>query len=166
MVCIGVFLWVLFVVFTWGLDNDTLNKIQNLQQEKDELQAQLNESSQTTIIRFCNQTRGKTINLAMGYWDGNNGTELRTKGWLIIAPSGCEEVNLERSYTGNVYIYGQSGTIFWESNLPDSSFCVNVLKGFNFPNANQMPCNEIGERKVQMKVFAVTPGITLWNLEE
>ncbi|WP_302184700.1 DUF1036 domain-containing protein [Planktothrix pseudagardhii] len=106
------------------------------------------------------------MNLAVGYWDGNNGTELRTKGWLTIYPSRCEEVDLGRRYTGDVYMYGQSGTKFWNSNLPNLSFCVNSLRGFDFINANQMPCNEIGERKVQMKVFAVTPGITLWNLEE
>ncbi|MBE9142575.1 DUF1036 domain-containing protein [Planktothrix mougeotii] len=158
---------VFFMGLKLGLDNNRLNlKIQNLQRERDELQAQLDQLRQTTIVRFCNQTRGETINLAVGYWDGNNGTKLRTKGWLTIYPSRCEEVDLGRSYTGNVYMYGQSGTRFWNSNLPDLSFCVHSLREFDFINANQMPCNEIGERKVQMKVFAVTPGITLWNLEE
>ncbi|MFZ4442395.1 MAG: DUF1036 domain-containing protein [Planktothrix agardhii] len=167
IVCIWVFLWVFFISFTRGLDNNTLNlKIQNIQREKDELQAQLNQSGQTTIVRFCNQTRDQTINLAVGYWDGNKGTELRTKGWLIIYPSGCQEVDLARSYTGNVYIYGQSGTRFWNSNLPDLSFCVNSLRGFDFINANQMPCNEIGQRKVMMKSVGVAPGITRWNLDE
>lgn len=158
---------VLFMGLKLGLDNNRLNlKIQNLQRERDELQAQLKQLRQTTIVRFCNQTHGETIYLAVGYWDGNNGTELRTKGWLTIYPSGCQQVDIGRSYTGNVYMYAQSGTRFWNSDLPDLSFCVNVLKGFDFPNANQMFCNDIGERKVQMKVFAVTPGITLWNLEE
>jgi len=158
---------VFFMGLKLGLDNNRLNlKIQNLQRERDELQAQLKQLRQTTIVRFCNQTHGETIYLAVGYWDGNNGTELRTKGWLTIYPSGCQQVDIGRSYTGNVYMYAQSGTRFWNSDLPDLSFCVNVLKGFDFPNANQMFCNDIGERKVQMKVFGVTPGITLWNLEE
>jgi len=158
---------VFFMGLKLGLDNNRLNlKIQNLQRERDELQAQLKQLRQTTIVRFCNQTHGETIYLAVGYWDGNNGTELRTKGWLTIYPSGCQQVDIGRSYTGNVYMYAQSGTRFWNSDLPDLSFCVNVLKGFDFPNANQMFCNDLGERKVQMKVFAVTPGITLWNLGE
>jgi hypothetical protein len=158
---------VFFAGLKLGLHIISLNlKIQNLQRERDGLQAQLDQLHQTTIVRFCNQTHGETINLAVGYWDGNNGTELRTKGWLTIYPSRCEEVDLGRSYTGNVYMYGQSGTKLWASNLPDLSFCVNMFKGFDFINANQMFCNDIGERKVQMKVFAVTPGITLWNLEE
>ena len=39
---------------------------------------------------------------------------------------------------------------------------------FDFINANQMPCNEIGEKKVMMKAFVVTvtPGTTVWNLGE
>jgi len=158
---------VFFVGLKLGLHIISLNlKIQNLQRERDGLQTQLDQLRQTTIVRFCNQTHGETINLAVGYWDGNNGTKLRTKGWLTIYPSRCEEVDLERRYTGDVYMYGQSGTKFWNSDLPDLSFCVNVFKGFDFPNANQMFCNDLGERKVQMKVFGVTPGITLWNLEE
>lgn len=166
---IWVFLWVFFVSFMRVLDNNTLNlEIQDLQGEKDELQTQLDQLSQTTIVRFCNQTRGETINLAVGYWDGNNGTELRTKGWLTIYPSKCEEVDVGKSYTGSVYMYGQSETRFWNSNLPDLSFCVNSLRVFDFINANQMPCNEIGEKKVMMKAFVVTvtPGITVWNLGE
>jgi hypothetical protein len=52
--------------------------------------------------------------------------------------------------------------------LPDLSFCVNSLRVFDFINANQMPCNEIGEKKVMMKAFVVTvtPGTTVWNLGE
>lgn len=158
---------VFFAGLKLGLHIILLNlKIQNLQRERDDLQAQLDQLHQTTIVRFCNQTRGETINLAVGYWDGNNGTELRTKGWLTIYPSKCEEVDIGKSYTGNVYMYGQSGTRFWNSTLPDLSFCVNSLRGFDFINANQMPCNEMGQRKVMMKVFAVTPGTTVWNLEE
>lgn len=160
---------VFFMGLKLGLDNNRLNlKIQNLQRERDELQAQLKQLRQTTIVRFCNQTRGETINLAVGYWDGNNGTELRTKGWLTIYPSKCEEVDVGKSYTGSVYMYGQSETRFWNSNLPDLSFCVNSLRVFDFINANQMPCNEIGEKKVMMKAFVVTvtPGTTVWNLGE
>ncbi|BBD55922.1 hypothetical protein NIES204_32410 [Planktothrix agardhii NIES-204] len=164
-----VFSLVFFAGLKLGLHIISLNlKIQNLQRERDGLQTQRDPLPQTTIVRFCNQTRGETINLAVGYWGGNNGTELRTKGWLTIYPSKCEEVDVGKSYTGSVYMYGHSETRFWNSNLPDLSFCVNSLRVFDFINANQMPCNEIGEKKVMMKAFVVTvtPGTTVWNLGE
>jgi uncharacterized membrane protein len=134
-----------------------------LQEERDQLQSKVNQFEKNTSINFCNKTPSKTIAAAFAYWDGKG---LTSRGWWIVKPGKCTEIDVEQNYRGNVYIHGtyNRGEGSWGAG--DSSFCVDIVNAFKMANSDKASCSGGNLKQVTMSEFAVSPGTNNWDFKD
>lgn len=135
----------------------------SLQEERDRLQSKVNEFEKETYVSFCNKTPSKTIAAAFAYWDGKG---LTSRGWWVVDPGKCQEVNLEQNYRGTLYVHGtyNRGESNWGSGK--YSFCVDIINSFKIPNSDKASCSGGSLRQVTMSELAVSPGTNNWDFND
>lgn len=144
-----------------------VNKLEDqngsLEEERDRLQSKVNEFEKKTYINFCNKTSSKKIAAAFAYWDGKG---LRSKGWWVVDPGKCQEVNLEQNYRGILYVHGSynRGESNWDSGK--YLFCVDIINKFDIANSDKASCSGGSLKQVTMSEFAVSPGTNNWNFND
>ncbi|MGB8687855.1 MAG: DUF1036 domain-containing protein, partial [Microcoleus sp.] len=135
----------------------------SLQEKRDQLQSKVNEFEKETYVSFCNKTPSKTIAAAFAYWDGKG---LTSRGWWVVDPGKCQEVNLEQNYRGTLYVHGtyNRGESNWGSGK--YSFCVDIINSFKIPNSDKASCSGGSLRQVTMSELAVSPGTNNWDFND
>ncbi|NJS16938.1 MAG: DUF1036 domain-containing protein [Nostocaceae cyanobacterium CSU_2_110] len=144
-----------------------VNKLEDqngsLEEKRDRLQSKVNEFEKKTYINLCNKTSSKKIAAAFAYWDGKG---LRSKGWWVVDPGKCQEVNLGQNYRGILYVHGSynRGESNWDSGK--YLFCVDIINKFDIANSDKASCSGGSLKQVTMSEFAVSPGTNNWNFND